>query len=158
MMLPKTESSEGSPNRETMFNRYYQELQPRIKAYVRRRTRSEADAEDLTQEIFLSFYQKVDEAQNPAAFVFRIAQRRIFDYYRRKQRREVDGVDIESYTVRAASPDTTYDLVDYPLSPELQMRIQGYSFREIAEKLELHEVTVRRRVHTERRALKQKVF
>lgn len=158
MMSPQTISSEGSPNRETTFNRYYQECQPRVQAYIRRRVRTDADAEDLTQDTFLSFFQHVDETRNPIAFLFRIAQRRVFDYYRRKQvhRREVFGVELD--TVKMTPPDTTHDLSDYSLSPELTLRIQGYSFREIAEKLELNEVTARRRVHTERQLLKQKVF
>ncbi len=70
------------------------------------RTQSKMDAEDITQDVFLQAYQRIDTLRSPERFrgwLFRIAINRTRDFYRKKrfrslfrllpERPEVDDAD-----------------------------------------------------------------
>lgn len=139
------------------FNEYYRENYRPIKGFIRKRVRNDdADAEDITQEVFLIFYRLADVRKKPVAYLYRIAKTQIIDFYRRnknKRKFEVNGFDFEQTGV--TMPDTTWMLSEYPLSPAMKLRLEGYKFREIAEKLNIHPGTVRSRLHYERTQLKK---
>ena len=67
------------------------------------RTRSQMDAEDLTQDVFLRAYKHLARLQSAAVFrswLYRIAVNRVNDYYRNKRFRALFGnvsVDEESF-------------------------------------------------------------
>ncbi|MGB9598739.1 MAG: RNA polymerase sigma factor [Minisyncoccales bacterium] len=43
-------------------------------------------AEDLTQEVFLKFWEKIDQIENPRPFLYKVARDRVFDYYRKREK------------------------------------------------------------------------
>lgn len=64
-----------------------------IKRYIASRIKSPDDAEDVTQHVFLEFYQnnnRGDNLQNPKAYLFGIARKLISRYY--SQRNKESGL------------------------------------------------------------------
>jgi RNA polymerase sigma-70 factor (ECF subfamily) len=58
------------------------------------RTRSQMDAEDLTQDVMLKAYRHIGRLQSPEVFrswLYRIAVNRVKDYYRKKQFKSLFG-------------------------------------------------------------------
>ena len=69
-----------------------------IKHYITSRIRNPDDAEELTQCVFLEFYQgnnRGDNLQNPEAYLLGIAKKLIGSYYRQKDKQPefLDEVD-----------------------------------------------------------------
>ena len=136
------------------FEQCYAENYEVVRAFIYRRVRNDADAEDLAQEVFLIFHRKMAEVGNPAAFLYAVARNKVIDFFRSKHaRRECGGGGFESLV------DTSAGVVDLDLdlSPEMKLRIEGYKFREIADMLDTPEGTIRRRIHVERKRLREKV-
>jgi RNA polymerase sigma factor (sigma-70 family) len=48
------------------------------------------DAEDITQEVFIRFYAKMDEIENPRKWLFGCLRIVILDYYKAKHHKDVD--------------------------------------------------------------------
>lgn len=139
------------------IRRHYRE----IYRYVRRRSRSDSDAEDLTQDVFAEAARALGNAEPgaerlPIAWLYAVARRRLIDRARRQARRhEIFG-------------DTTLELVAEPPSgygsevsealrsgierlPQLQRQVvllklvRGRSFAEIASALDASEGACRMR-------------
>jgi len=78
----KIKAGEKSAYRE-LFERYA----PRIYRFSMSYLKSEADAEELVQDVFLKIWEKrekLDATQNIKAFIFKIAVNSIYDFIRRK--------------------------------------------------------------------------
>lgn len=59
------------------------------------RTRSQMDAEDLTQDVMLKTYKHIGRLKSPEVFrswLYRIAVNRVRDYYRKKQFKSMFGM------------------------------------------------------------------
>jgi RNA polymerase sigma-70 factor (ECF subfamily) len=137
------------------IRRHYRE----IYRYVRRRSRDDPDAEDVTQDVFADAARALGSEPGegpPIAWLYAVAQRRLIDRARQHARRqEVSG-------------DTALELVAEPPSeyggevsealrsgierlPQLQRQVvllklvQGHSFAEIASALDATEGTCRMR-------------
>ena len=70
------------------FNRLADHFQPEIYRMIYYRTRSQMDAEDLCQDVFLKAYRSIKGLKSAAVFrswLYRIAVNRVKDYYRKKQ-------------------------------------------------------------------------
>ncbi|HOP62601.1 MAG TPA: RNA polymerase sigma factor [Spirochaetota bacterium] len=52
------------------------------------------DAEDITQEIFLRFYRKMDEVENPRKWLFGTMKLVLYEYYRSKKPDSTDINDL----------------------------------------------------------------
>ena len=67
----------------------WEDFQGRLRAFVSRRVKQPADAEDVVQEIFLQIHRNLstvrDEARLPA-WIFKIARHAIVDHFRRNAR------------------------------------------------------------------------
>lgn len=66
-------------------SKYYTE----IKRYITAKIRNPADAEDLTQQVFLKFYQtknKDNDIRNHRAYLNSIARTLVIDHYRAKKK------------------------------------------------------------------------
>ena len=60
-----------------------------IKRYIASRIRNPDDAEDVTQHVFLEFYQnnnRCDNLQNPKAYLFGIARKLVGRYYSQRNK------------------------------------------------------------------------
>jgi RNA polymerase sigma-70 factor (ECF subfamily) len=71
----------------------WDELHTNIRAFVTRRVRQPADADDIVQQVFLRVHQALPtlrEADKLHAWMYQVTRRAIADYYRAPaQRREV---------------------------------------------------------------------
>ena len=70
------------------FNRLVDRFQPEILRMVYYRVRPHADAEDLTQDIFMKAYRNIKNLREPNRFkswLYRIAVNRVRDFHRRQR-------------------------------------------------------------------------
>src|SRR5512142_3381165 len=84
------------------FGMLYEQYAEVIFRYVYSHLESRLDAEDLTEEIFLTAWRallKYDERGLPlSAFLFRIARNSLIDYYRqRKVVQSIEDIEIQSH-------------------------------------------------------------
>ena len=73
---------------QAAFHRLVDQFQPEIYRMIFYRTRSQMDAEDLTQDVMLKAYKNIGRLKTPEVFrswLYRIAVNRVRDYYRKKQ-------------------------------------------------------------------------
>lgn len=88
---------------QTAFHRLVDHYQPEIYRMIYYRSRSQMDAEDLTQDVMLKAYKNIAHLKSPEVFrswLYRIAVNRVRDYYRKIQFKSLFGfvsVDDESF-------------------------------------------------------------
>ena len=82
----------------------------RLLDFIRRRVSSEADAEDILQDVFYQFVaaMQLEPIERAASWLFQVAGNRIIDWYRRRRYVSLD----------VAGPADTND--DVPLPPRLE--------------------------------------
>jgi len=147
---------------DSAYEELYRRYQRRVFAFVYRRVRDEARAEDLTQEVFFSALRRLRETEAEVAFrpwVFEIARNATIDHFRRQSRAQEVSVDsLEEHVsgdglqlVARTAPDHAFMARQRfdalrgafaELSPTheriLVLReLEGLSYREIAEQMEL---------------------
>jgi RNA polymerase sigma-70 factor, ECF subfamily len=153
-----------------------------------RMTRNPADAEDLLQETFLRAYRGFggfEEGSNLKAWLYRILTNTYINQYRAKQRRpdETDlGEQEDLFLFRnlggleaaRASRSAEDELMDFftdaevrqavddlPVNfriPVLLADVDGFSYKEIAEMLDIPIGTVMSRLHRGRKALQKGLY
>ena len=156
---------------------------PQLYSAALRMTRSNADAEDLVQETYLRAYRSFAtfaEGTNLRAWLFRILTNTFINSYRAKQRRpqesELGDVEdlylykrISNVDVAARSAeDTLFELFtddevkaaleNLPESfrlPVLLADVEEFSYKEIAEMLDIPIGTVMSRLHRGRKAMQK---
>jgi RNA polymerase sigma-70 factor (ECF subfamily) len=164
------------------------EFMPSLYTAALRMTRNRADAEDLVQETYLKAYRAFDSFQqgtNLKAWLYRILTNTYINTYRAKKRRP-DESDIEEvedlYLYRKLSSgdlaslgrsaeDELFDLFTddevkaaiEALPEQFRMAVlladvEGFSYKEIAEILDIPIGTVMSRLHRGRRALQKRLY
>ena len=152
-----------------------------------RMTRSEADAEDLVQETYIRafrFREQFTPGTNLKAWLFRILTNTFINTYRRRQTQPeftaLDGVDEFSLYKRmsdlrtssgAGNPETEFldGLVDSEVKDALGdlpekfrqvvlLDVEGFSYKEIAEMLDIPIGTVMSRLHRGRKFLQKRLL
>lgn len=76
------------------FHQLVEKFQAKIFRSLYYRTHSSAEAEDLTQDVFLSAFKNLSRLKSPPLFrpwLYRIAVNRVRDYYRRKKLKTMLG-------------------------------------------------------------------
>jgi RNA polymerase sigma-70 factor, ECF subfamily len=161
---------------------------PQLYSAALRMTRNQPDAEDLLQETYLRGYRGFDrftEGTNLRAWLFRILTNTYINTYRAKQRRpvETDLADVEDlYLYRRlgsldavlasrSAEDQLIDLFtddevkqaleDLPENfriPVLLADVEGFSYKEIADMLDIPIGTVMSRLHRGRKAMQRALF
>ena len=156
---------------------------PQLYSAAVRMTRSKADAEDLVQETYLRAYRgysNFTEGTNLRAWLFRILTNTFINSYRAKQRRvqetelddvedlylykRISGIDVAS----RSAEDTLFELFTddevkaaleaLPESfrmPVLLADVEDFSYKEIAEMLDIPIGTVMSRLHRGRKAMQK---
>ena len=153
-----------------------------------RMTRNPADAEDLVQETFLRAYrgyERFEEGTNLKAWLYRILTNTYINSYRAKQRRpqesdlgEIEDLylyrrlgGVETSELGRSAEDQLMDLLtdgevkeaiealpeNFRL-PVLLADVEGFSYKEIAEILEVPIGTVMSRLHRGRKALQKSLW
>lgn len=156
---------------------------PQLYSAAVRMTRNRSDAEDLVQETYLRAYRgygNFEEGTNLRAWLFRILTNTFINTYRAKQRRvqESELNDVEDlYLYRRianvdvasrSAEDTLFDLfpddeVKRALEslpenfrlPVLLADVEEFSYKEIAEMLDIPIGTVMSRLHRGRKAMQK---
>ncbi|MFQ5967179.1 MAG: sigma-70 family RNA polymerase sigma factor [Acidimicrobiia bacterium] len=170
------------------FERDAMEYAPQLYSAALRMTRNPADAEDILQETFLKAYRAYDtfeEGTNLRAWLFRILTNTYINRYRKQIRRpsEVDLGDIEdlylyrrvgsaavSDSLRSAEEevldtfvesevkDAVESLPEHFRLPVLLADVEGFSYKEIAEIMDIPIGTVMSRLHRGRKALQKALW
>ena len=153
-----------------------------------RMTRNPSDAEDLVQETYLKAYRGYggfEEGTNLKAWLYRILTNTYINQYRAKQRRpsetELDEVEdlylyrrlggIEAARASRSAEDELMDLFteaeikqaveDLPENFRLAVLladVEGFSYKEIAEILDIPIGTVMSRLHRGRKGLEKRLY
>ena len=164
---------------QSAFARLVEANQGKIYSLCYRMTGNAEDAADLTQEVFLSAWRSLSRFQEQSSFgtwIYRMATNASIDFLRREKRRQVLSMTMEedSEERQAQVPDERYSphrLLEQKearqavadalaaLSPEhrqvLVLReMEGLSYQEIGQLLDLEEGTVKSRIARARLALR----
>lgn len=161
---------------------------PQLYSAALRLTRNPADAEDLVQETFLKAYRGYggfEDGSNLRAWLYRILTNNYINSYRSKQRRpeQTDIADVEDlYLYRRlgsleqvmasrSAEDQLFDLFtddevkqaleELPDSfriPVLLADVQEFSYKEIADILDIPIGTVMSRIHRGRKAMHKRLY
>ncbi len=134
---------------ELAFRRHYDD----VYRFVRRRTSGAAEAEDIAGDVFADAAKGLDNFEPGAtpvlAWLYTVARRRLADEARRRARaprllaledERTYGPDVAAALRRAIAslPDTQRRVVVFKL-------IEGRSFREVAERLDVSEAACKMR-------------
>jgi RNA polymerase sigma-70 factor (ECF subfamily) len=161
---------------------------PSLYSAALRMTRNPADAEDLVQETYLKAYRafgSFQEGTNLKAWLYKILTNTFINSYRSKKRRpeqaEIDDVE-ELYLYRrlggleaaAAGRSAEEEVMDHFTDADVKAAVEslpdqfrlavlladveGFSYKEIAEILDVPIGTVMSRLHRGRRALQKALF
>ena len=152
-----------------------------------RMTRSEAEAEDIVQETYIKAFRHRDQftpGTNLKAWLFRILTNTFINQYRRKAARpettELDDVEdsilyrhMRNVSPGSSSPDPEAELLDNTLSSEVKealealpekfrttvlLNVEGFSYKEIAQMLDIPIGTVMSRHHRGRKFLQKRLY
>ena len=170
------------------FARDATEYAPQLFATAVRMTRNRADAEDLVQETYLKAwraYDSYEEGTNLRAWLFRIMTNTYINKYNAKMRRptetELDDVEelylyrrlgtIDQSRMSASAEDQMMELFtddevknaieELPETfrmPLLLSDVDGFSYKEIAEMLDIPIGTVMSRLHRGRKAMQKRLY
>ena len=168
------------------FEKDAMQYAPQLYSAALRMTRNPADAEDVVQETFLKAYRAFDsytDGTNLKAWLYRILTNTYINKYRKAQRRpnEVELGELQDlYLYRrlgeqsgaTESAETTAlemfvdeDIIEAIESlpenfrlPVLYADVDGFSYKEIAEILDVPIGTVMSRLHRGRKALQRKLW
>jgi RNA polymerase sigma-70 factor, ECF subfamily len=174
--------------RQRQFSEQAMEHMPSLYTAALRMTRNAADAEDLVQETYLKAYRAWDsfkQGTNLKAWLYRILTNTFINSYRAKKRRpdesELDEVeDLYLYrrlggleaaaTGRSAEDEVMDRFTDEEVKaaiealPEnfrlavLLADVEGFSYKEIAEIVDVPIGTVMSRLHRGRKALQKALY
>jgi RNA polymerase sigma-70 factor (ECF subfamily) len=173
---------------QARFAEQAMEYMPSLYAAALRMTRNPSDAEDLVQETYLKAYRafgSFEQGTNLKAWLYRILTNTFINSYRARKRRpeqtELDDVE-ELYLYRrlggleaaAASRSAEEEVLDLftesdikdaleALPEQFRMAVlladvEGFSYKEIADILDVPIGTVMSRLHRGRRALQKALF
>ena len=161
---------------------------PQLYAAAMRMTRNTSDAEDLVQETFLKAYlayETFTAGTNLKAWLYRILTNTYINRYRKLARRpqEVDLGEVEAlYLYRRVASDGTREaarsaedevlsgfvdsdvnqaieaLPEYFRLPVLLADVEGFSYKEISEIMDVPIGTVMSRLHRGRKALQKALW
>jgi RNA polymerase sigma-70 factor, ECF subfamily len=181
-------AEQGTATRRDLEERFEREalpLMPELYAAAMRLTRNPSDAEDLLQEAYLRAYRgfaSFEEGTNLRAWLYRILTNAYINTYRKRQRepQTISSDDApewylydqlaESGAEPSAETEVLESLPDEEVQDALgelpeQFRIavlladvEGFSYKEIAEILDIPIGTVMSRLHRGRRALEKRLW
>jgi RNA polymerase sigma-70 factor (ECF subfamily) len=160
-------------------------LLPGLYRAALRLTRNPSDAEDLVQEAYLRAYRgfhQFEPGTNLKAWLYRILTNQFINTYRKRQRepQTIPDEDIEDWylynRLAREAPDSSAEAVVLESMPDEDVRaaledlpdtfraavlladVEGFSYKEIAEILEIPIGTVMSRLHRGRRALEKALW
>ena len=167
---PAAKPAVDAGNARAAFDRLLGELRPKLHRYSARMTGSVIDGEDVVQEALvkaIDAFGRVGPADNPEAWLFRIAHNAALDFLRRRARRETGRSDedldmiaepssrTDDRIVAAASLRTFMRLPVGQRSSVILMDVLGYSLDEIGGVLDASIPSVKANLHRGRARLRE---
>ena len=116
----------------TSFAELYERFYDKIYRYVRFKTGSSPDAEDITEEVFLRMLESIKSFKwkgHPfSSWLFRIAHNLVVDYFRRNDRKQVQPLDDAAMVSDAFSSD-----LDHRLDVKLLMQQVNVAMKNLTD-------------------------
>ena len=140
------------------FNTLYKDYSGRLYRFALGYLKSEAEAEELVQEVFTIIWERHTELKEELSFksfLFTIAFNLIMKHFRTKaylQKYFINGIgdDLDMHTSQKINYDSLYQYINELINklPErrreifIKSRLEGLSIKEIADKLKISHKTV----------------
>jgi RNA polymerase sigma-70 factor (ECF subfamily) len=125
--------------------------------------RNKSEAEDIMQNVFIKLFQNYGSFRGDSSirtYLYRMTVNKCLDYFRLQKIRmnKLESIEIPRDTGSGDNKDEVYSLLE-KLDPEMKAaillsEISGFSYKEIAEILELNLGTVKSRIHRGMKKLK----
>ena len=176
-----------TPEQKQLYADFEKEAVPHMDAlynYALKMTGDSDDASDLIQETYLKafrFFDKFEKGTNCKAWLFRIMKNTYINTYRKntKEPDKVDYDEVENFyeNIKASNTDSAHlekDIYDNLLDDELSgaitslpedfrtvvilADIEGFTYEEIADFIDVPVGTVRSRLHRARKMLFTKLY
>lgn len=170
--MDQTDSSRGDLS-SARFDLLVSAHATKVQRLARRLANNRADAEDLTQEVFLRAFRAFDEVDlaDPAGWLHRITVNTHIDQVRRRARRGPEQLTGEvGEELRSAAPGPEQLVLGQALGPDVEAAlaelspqsrravllrdVEGLSYREVAARLGVGTDTVRSWIHRGRRRMR----
>jgi RNA polymerase sigma-70 factor (ECF subfamily) len=152
------------------FDASVTEFAGKLRAFIRRRVRDEATADDLAQETMLKVFrsrESLRDGQRLEAWLYRIARRTMIDFYRRRRPSEElpaalanEAEDEVAKLREAVLVSTRRFLAELPVAYREPVRLaemEGLPLAKIALRMDLSLTAVKARVRRGRAMLKRKL-
>ncbi len=152
------------------FDASVTEFAAKLRAFIRRRVRDEATADDLTQETLLKVFRSraaLRDGQRLEAWLYRIARTTLVDFYRRQRPSEelpaelagesVDEIALLREAVLASMRRFLEELPAAYREPVRLAEMEGLPLAKIALRMNLSLTAVKARVRRGRAMLKRKL-
>lgn len=144
---------------ESALGALMEQLAPKVHWFINNLIKSDQDAEELTQDVFLTTWERRDDIESAQAlggFIFTVAKNRSFDYFKKKTPKRVELNDYIKLDDLLPTTHNEYLAKELELwvllliknLPEQQKkvfelnRIEGYTRDEIAKELKISPKTV----------------
>lgn len=144
----------------------WKEFSAPLRGFLRARTASPADAEDLLQEVFVRIQKRLPSLRDTSkmqGWVYRIARNVVVDHYRGRRDHVPMDFDLESEELDGERlvdlrPSLRRFIAELPAAyrePLVRHEFQGESLRDVAAALGLSETAAKSRVQRARRLLRE---
>lgn len=173
---PMSSSSENALN-STPRLESLERLRPELMAFVRSRTRSTADADDVVQLALLRALEKQGTLSDPSklrAWVYTITRRALIDHARKSGRELLtDAGDLPEKDLRQGAPQVTLGDVEHPCACALDLTnslppgqanlirlvdIEEHSLKDAAARMSATKNATTVRLHRARQNLREKLL
>jgi len=164
-------------NKKDTFTEIFNRTKRKIFNFVLKMTSDRMLAEDITQNIFMKFFESLDylnELQSAEFWLFKTARNEVYQVYRRKKIHvdqyaveDIDDMEIESsYSLQNSFEQKDLrEIIDYQLNklPVEQKEVYllkeygGFSYHEISMMLGIDEELVKSRLHKARQKLIKRI-
>jgi RNA polymerase sigma factor (sigma-70 family) len=132
-----SDSSIASEERNSVVESTVQKERKRLLDFIRRRVRTEEDAEDILQDVFyqlITSYSVTQPIEKLTAWLFTVARSKIVDWYR-KRKHQVSSLDAQG----KEGPEGPLNLEDILYDPTLnpdEVYARSLVWTELADELE----------------------
>jgi RNA polymerase sigma-70 factor (ECF subfamily) len=168
--LPDAGAGGGEAVSAAEFDSAVADFSTKLRAFVRRRVRDDATADDLTQETLLKVYRSraaLRDGERLEAWLYRIARHTLADHYRRQRPGEELPADLIGEPAASSDPVTTVmmgtvryfleELPEHYREPVRLAEYEGLPLAKIALRLGLSLTATKSRVRRGRQMLKDKL-